>query len=84
LATIQSVPEMYEWFINEWIHLVAINPETKKLHYFKEGKFSEYIPITDRLDLFDNFHTRIETATEMETNQIEDATRENLPVYVIN
>jgi uncharacterized protein len=84
LANIQSVPEMYEWFINEWIHLVAINPETKKFYYFKEGKFSEYIPITDRLDLFDNFHTRIETATEMETNQIADATRENLPVYVIN
>jgi uncharacterized protein YbcC (UPF0753/DUF2309 family) len=84
LPTIQSVPEMYEWFINEWIHLVAINPETKKFHYFKEGKFSEYNPITDRLDLFDNFHSRIETATEMETNQIADATRENLPVYVIN
>jgi hypothetical protein len=75
---------MYEWFINEWIHLVAINPETKKFYYFKEGKFSEYIPITDRLDLFENFHTRIENATEMETNQIADATRENLPVYVIN
>ncbi len=84
LKTIQSVPEMYEWFINEWVHLIAIDPETKKFHYFREGEFSEYIPIANMPEYFEDFHARMELATEMETNQIADATRENLPVCVIN
>ncbi len=48
LKTIQSVPEMYEWFINDWVHLVVVNPETNKFYYFKDGKFSDYIPIVSK------------------------------------
>jgi len=42
LNVIKSVDAMYEWFINEWINLVAINPETKEFFLFKEGKFVPY------------------------------------------
>lgn len=84
LNTIQTTPEMYEWYINDWVHLMVIHPLNGKFYYFKDGKFHHYesqvmsTPVlSDRMEL-------IETAKEMETNYIVDATRENLPVYSIN
>ena len=75
---------MYEWYINDWVHLMVIHPLNGKFYYFKDGKFHHYesqvmsTPVlSDRMEL-------IETAKEMETNYIVDATRENLPVYSIN
>jgi uncharacterized protein YbcC (UPF0753/DUF2309 family) len=82
LRTIQSVPEMYEWFINDWVHLVVMNPETNVLSYFKDGRFSTYTPLA-RPDTVRDFATFIESAKEMETNQIADATKENLAVYLL-
>lgn len=81
LNSIQSVPEMYEWFINEWVHLVAVDPQTHKFHYFRKGTFTEYIPITGKIDTIKDMHSFIESVKEMETNHIVDATKENLPVY---
>ncbi|MCC6279386.1 MAG: DUF2309 domain-containing protein [Saprospiraceae bacterium] len=83
LKTIQSAPEMYEWFINEWVHLVAADPATGQFFYFKEGHFTPYKPLTEQIEAAQDFHTLVETATEMETNQIADATRENLPVFLL-
>jgi len=84
LKTIQSAPEMYEWFINEWVHLVAVDPESQKFYYFKEGKFSPYTPLTAKVAAVDDFHHLIANAKGMETNQIADATKENLPVFTLN
>jgi uncharacterized protein YbcC (UPF0753/DUF2309 family) len=83
LKTIQSVPEMYEWFINEWVHLVVVNPETKKFNYFKNGGFTEYVPVAQKTQEVTDFNSLIESAKEMETNAIADATLENLPVFVL-
>ena len=84
LNTIKAVPPMYEWFINDWVHLVAINPETNKFYYFKDGAFNEYIPITKEIRAIGDFNSFVESAVEMETNYIVDATQENLPVYTLN
>lgn len=84
LKTIQSVPEMYEWFINEWVHLVVINPETSGLSYFKNGGFTDYVPLTNNIDTLQNVTALIESAPEMETNEPPDATKENLPVLLLN
>jgi uncharacterized protein YbcC (UPF0753/DUF2309 family) len=84
LKTIQSVPEMYEWFINEWVHLVAIHPETKEFHYFKEGSFSRYTPLQKETTLLQDVTALLESSLKMETNQVADATKENLPVYLLN
>jgi uncharacterized protein YbcC (UPF0753/DUF2309 family) len=81
LHTIQSVPEMYEWFINEWVHLVVIHPETNTFHYFKDGAFTVYEPLATKIGKVTDLTALIESAKEMETNYIVDATRENLPVY---
>ncbi len=84
LKVIQSVPEMYEWFINEWVHLSVINPETDEVFYFKEGNFENYKPMTDKIHFFKDVNTLLEDAKEMETNKIEHATQENLPIYFYN
>ena len=45
LKTIQRTPQLYEWFINEWVNLVVVHPESKELMRFKDGRFQKYIPI---------------------------------------
>lgn len=84
LKTIQSTPEMYEWFINEWVHLAAVNPETSELYYFSKGTFIPYQPLADKIHFFKDVHALLEGAKEMETNHIAHATQENLPIYFYN
>lgn len=84
LKTIQSTPEMYEWFINEWVHLAAVNPETSELYYFSKGTFVPYQPLADKIHFFKDVHALLEGAKEMETNHIAHATQENLPIYFYN
>ena len=84
LKTIQSTPEMYEWFINEWVHLAAVNPETSELYYFSKGAFIPYQPLADKIHFFKDVHALLEGAKEMETNHIAHATQENLPIYFYN
>ncbi len=81
LATIQSAPEMYEWFINEWVNIAVLHPETKALFRFRAGQFEEYSPLAANTPIIKDFEAFIEEAQEMETNYIADATKENLPVY---
>ncbi|HUM51941.1 MAG TPA: DUF2309 domain-containing protein, partial [Chitinophagales bacterium] len=75
LKTIQSSPEMYEWFINEWVHVAAIHPETNEIFYFKDGVFNLYQPFENNISTKD-IHALIEDAKEMETNNIVHATQE--------
>jgi uncharacterized protein YbcC (UPF0753/DUF2309 family) len=42
---ITKVPSTYEWFINNWVNLVALHPETKELYRFVNGEFEVYNPI---------------------------------------
>lgn len=39
LSVIQRAQETYEWFINDWIQLVAISPSTKQFYRFESGEF---------------------------------------------
>lgn len=80
---IQSNPALYEWFDNEWIHLVALDPKKKTLHAFKAGEFVPYTPLTTDLPTVHDLSGIIETTPKMKTNHILDATRENLPVHII-
>jgi uncharacterized protein YbcC (UPF0753/DUF2309 family) len=84
LNTIKSVPEMYEWFINEWVHLVAFHPENSKFYRFEKGDFIEYNPISAKIDTLGDPISQFENAKEMESNHILDATKENLAVYTLN
>lgn len=84
LKTIQTTPDLYEWFINEWVHLVAIHPDTNVFYYFKEGAFTIHEPLKQDVDKASDIHSLIESAKEMETNHIVHATEENLPVHIIH
>ncbi len=72
LQTIQKLPEMYEWFVNDWVHLVAMNPKTKVFYLIKDGAFSVYEPLTEHINKLNN------------TMQLVETSQENLPVYEIN
>nr|HPH83490.1 Na-translocating system protein MpsB [Flavobacteriales bacterium] len=72
LKTIQTNPATYEWFANEWVHLVVVNPETNKLFLFGAGKFEPYQTVTNSLVNMSNLEPVFETHEE------------NLPVYLIS
>lgn len=82
LKSIQSTPAMYEWYVNEWVHLISIDPETKSLSYFKQGKFIPYQTMAKEIHFFKDIYTLLEEAKEMKTNHIVHATQENLPVFL--
>lgn len=84
LKVIQTTPEMYEWYVNEWVHIVALHPEEQRFYYFKNGGFHLYEPMSEQAQVVNDFQRLVEEAQEMETNQIVDATKENLPVYLLN
>lgn len=84
LKTIQSAPEIYEWYINEWVHLVVINPADKLLYHFANGQFLHYDPLHGEAEQMHHPHQVIANGVEMSSFEIEDATRENLPVFRIN
>jgi uncharacterized protein len=85
LKAIQSSPEVFEWYKNEWVHIVALHPEEGQFYYFRNGAFTKYQPITDAgsIKTIKNMEKFIEGAREMETNHIVHATEENLPVYLL-
>jgi hypothetical protein len=74
LDTIQRSSETYEWFENEWVHLVAVNPETRELYYFKDGKFAPYEPIKRKINVMPDVTRLVE----------ESLSTENLPVYKLS
>jgi uncharacterized protein YbcC (UPF0753/DUF2309 family) len=86
LKAIQSSPEVFEWYQNEWVHIVALHPGEKQFYYFKNGVFVKYEPVTETSEIktIHNMEEFIEGAKEMETNHIVHATEENLPVYLLD
>ena len=44
LHTIQRSADLYEWFANEWVHLVVISPSTRQISRFRKGTFTDYHP----------------------------------------
>jgi uncharacterized protein len=66
----------YEWYYNNWLHLVAIHPETKDIYVFKDGEFQAYTPL----------YNSIQTITNQEIESIIESShsQSNLPVYIIS
>ncbi len=72
LQAIQQSAQTYEWFVNEWVHLVAVNPETRALSYFKNGAFVSYVPIQSNLPMVHDIEVLLESH------------QENFPVYLLD
>lgn len=71
LKTIQTVPATYEWFKNEWVHLVAADPFSDQMYHFRNEKFELYVPVGNQTPVIDNYTSLIES------------TSENLPVFTL-
>lgn len=85
LRVISASASLYEWFINEWIHLAVLHPEQKILYLFKKGRFVPYEPLAHGVSILkEDFLEMIETATKMKTNEIVDATKENLRIQILS
>lgn len=80
---IKANPALYDWFANEWIHLVVLDPKEKAFSVFKDGEFTPYTPLTKKLPTVHDLSEMFETTPKMKTNHILDATLENLPVHII-
>lgn len=61
---ITKVPATYEWFINNWVNLVALHPETKELYRFVKGEFEIYNPIPFDIQTIDNHLEYVMTSSE--------------------
>ena len=72
LKTIQSNADVYEWFINDWIHLVAVNPETLALSLFERGAFVPYAPLRGTVARVTDMTPILEKETD------------NIPVYIVS
>ena len=72
LDTIKRLYATYEWFINEWVHLVAVNPDNQELSVFKSGEFVPYKSYVQTVE------DAIDLASLFESHQ------DNLPVYSIH
>lgn len=81
LKVIQSSQEMYDWFDKGWLHLVAISPDDNKLYHFNQGKFELYVPASTVKETND-MDKVITDGSEMTTNHILDATKENISTHV--
>jgi uncharacterized protein len=64
LQTIQRAPETYEWFKNEWIHLVAVHPETRAFYLFKDEGFVPYVPMKKATPVVDDLAALLEMEAE--------------------
>lgn len=71
LKSIQRSEATYEWFINNWINLVVVHPETQDFYRFQAGQFHAYSPLLRDIPVVKDLKTLLETHTE------------NLPVYLI-
>lgn len=71
LQTIQQDNATYEWFLHTWVHLVVIHPETRELYRLKNASWTEYLPVTEHLQLADSLE------------EILMSHYENLPIYLL-
>lgn len=65
-------PATYEWFVNEWVKLVVVHPETLELYHFKEGDFELYNPVQQE---------KVIVSDEL---KLAEQTQDNLPIGVLN
>ncbi|NBP67412.1 MAG: DUF2309 family protein, partial [Cytophagia bacterium] len=69
--TIQRNAETYEWFINNWVNLAVMHPDTKAIAVFRDGEFYPHQQLNSSPDVVTNLEQLVETH------------QENLPVYLI-
>jgi len=73
LDVLQQHKETYQWFANEWIHLISVNPTNHQLYKFSNGKFETYTPSINNIPTTSDVLSLIENSNS----------QENIPVHII-
>jgi uncharacterized protein YbcC (UPF0753/DUF2309 family) len=68
---INKNPSTYEWFKNDWVKLIAIQPETKEVFEFRNEEFVAYTTVQDKVHFIKN---------ELD---LASTTKENLPIGIL-
>jgi len=71
LDVLRTHPPTYNWFLKNWVHLVAIHPTNKQLYLFVEDAFVPYIPAQSNLPIARNL------------NELLESTQENIPIHLM-
>jgi uncharacterized protein YbcC (UPF0753/DUF2309 family) len=71
MKTIKTEEFTYEWFKNDWIHLVSIDPFTAELKVFENEAFIPYATSTRSLPIAESMEHLVEQHTE------------NIPVHLL-
>lgn len=71
--TLKKLPS-YEFYFNNWMHVVALNPETGQMYFFERGDFVPYEPLKKE----------IETVADITRKLEESHSLGNIPVLHIN
>ncbi|MBU6325013.1 MAG: DUF2309 family protein [Bacteroidetes bacterium] len=71
LDVIRRNPATYNWFEQNWIHLVAIDTDRRQLWLFRDGAFHPYIPAITKLPHTADFRL------------LTDVSHEDIPVHLI-
>jgi uncharacterized protein len=71
LKTIQRTPELYHWYLNEWVLLVVHDAECNTFFRFNSGGFVPYHPLQKSVPILLNLEDLLVKEPE------------NLPVYLI-
>ncbi|MFY7810512.1 MAG: hypothetical protein ACOVQ2_02160, partial [Flavobacterium sp.] len=72
LKNIQKQYNTFDWFKNDWIVLIAINPETKKQYLFENEQFTERNPVNTTIPKIDHLELLFEKKSE------------NIPSLILN
>jgi uncharacterized protein len=71
LNVIRRNAATFEWFANEWVHLAAVDPESRDIFVFNGVNFDGYEPSSKDIPVTDNILSLIES------------THENIPVHLL-
>lgn len=71
LRAIRDTPEVYQWYVNDWVKLCSVHPQTRAIEVFRNGAFVPYQPVSREIPKVDSLETILEF------------NEENLPVMVL-
>lgn len=68
---LETAPATYEWYVNDWMKLVSIHPETKQAFVLKNGDFELYKPLKKHTKSIADLQKLVESSHEnISTHQI--------------
>jgi len=71
LRVLETAPATYEWYKNDWMKLVVLDPKTNQAYLLKNGIFEEFKPVKTHIKTVSNLERLVESSDEnISTHQI--------------